>query len=168
VTATPASNGTARAALLLGACLLACFGAGALGGVGSAAAPGVYASLERPPWAPPAWLFGPVWTCLYLTMAVAVWWVVGAAPSLHRTLALRLFGAQLALNALWSWLFFAWGLRGVALGEIVLLWLVLAVTIAAFARVRRGAAWLLAPYLAWVSFAALLNASLWLRNLPPA
>lgn len=144
--------------------LLASFAAGAIGGFASVNAAGFYGQLVQPPWAPPAWLFGPVWSLLFALMGVAAWLVWrkhGLPGSGH---ALKLYFAQLLANALWTWLFFAWRLGAVALAEISLLWLLIAATILAFWRLHRIAALLLAPYLAWVSFAAALNLSLWRLN----
>ncbi len=139
--------------------LTACFAA--LGAAGSAAAPVFYAQLERPGWAPPAWLFGPAWTVLYLLMAVAAWRIARTA---HATPALRLYLGQLVLNALWSWLFFAWRQGALAFACIVVLWLMIAATIAAFKQRERLAAALLLPYIGWVSFATALCYSIWQRN----
>lgn len=121
-----------------------------------------YAALVRPSFAPPSWLFGPVWTLLYVLIAVAGWRVwrrVGWATG-----AMRLWLAQLALNALWTPLFFGLGWRGVALLEMALLWLTIALCLRAFGRIDRASAWMLAPYLAWVSFAWVLNAGFWWSN----
>lgn len=141
-----------------------CFAAAAIGGIGSASASGFYGELVRPAWAPPGWLFGPVWTALYLLMAIAAWLVWRAAPLATTRTALALFVAQLGANALWSWLFFAWRLGSWALVEVILLWLLIAATAVAFRRIRPVAAALLLPYLAWVAFAAVLNATLLQRN----
>ncbi len=125
---------------------------------------GWYAGLVKPPWNPPAWLFGPVWTLLYVTMAVAAWlvWREGGWSAQRRPLAL--FLAQWLLNALWTPLFFGLHRPDIGLAEIVVLWAVLAATLAAFWRVRRIAGLLLVPYLAWVSFAAFLNFTIWRLN----
>ena len=135
-----------------------------LGGLGSARSAEFYAQLDKPGWAPPPGVFGPVWTVLYVMMAIAAVLVVRRAgwPGARRPMAL--FGMQLALNALWTWLFFVWRLGGAALLEIAVLWLVLLLTIVAFARVRRVAAVLLLPYLVWVGFAAALTYAVWRRN----
>lgn len=124
-----------------------------------------YAGLNKPAWNPPGWLFGPVWSALYTMMAVAAWlvWRRGGFAAQRRPLGW--FLAQLVLNAVWTPLFFGLHRPGVAFAEILLLWLAIAWTIAAFWRVHRTAAWLLAPYLAWVSFAAVLNGTLWRLNL---
>lgn len=120
-----------------------------------------YDELDKAPWNPPSWVFGPAWTVLYVLMAVAVWLV--ARKGRDRTevrVALALYGIQLGLNLAWSLLFFGAQAPGWALVDIVALVVVLAVTLSAFARVNVTAAWLLAPYLAWVLFATTLN--LWI------
>jgi tryptophan-rich sensory protein len=144
--------------------LLASFATAAVGALASVNAAGFYGQLVQPSWAPPAWLFGPAWSVLFVLMAVAAWLVWreqgfrGARP------ALTLYVVQLVLNALWSWLFFAWQLGAVAFAEIVLLWTLIAATIVLFWRLNRAAAILLLPYLAWVSFASALNFTLWRLN----
>lgn len=150
----------------LGGWLLLCFAAAALGALASVDAASFYRALVRPAWAPPAWLFGPVWSILYTAMAVAAWLVWREGPTPERRRALLLFVVQLAANALWSWLFFAWRLGGPALAEVLLLWALIVATIIAFKRVRPLAAALLVPYLAWVTFASVLNAVLWRANAP--
>jgi translocator protein len=123
-----------------------------------------FRNLERPAWYPPEWVFGPVWSLLYLLMGVAAWlvwrprgWEGARAP-------LTLFGAQLVLNAAWTWIFFGLRMPGPAFVEIVALWLVLLATIVAFWRVSRLAGGLMVPYLAWVTFAAALNFAIWRLN----
>ena len=108
------------------------FAAAAVGGWASANAPGFYALLNKPSWAPPAAVFGPVWTVLYLLMAVAAWlvWKESRAREVRRALSFYLL--QLALNALWTWVFFAWRQGGWALAEIVVLWILILITLAAF------------------------------------
>ena len=143
--------------------------AGAIGAVASRDAASFYATLAKPVWAPPSWLFGPVWTALYALMGVAAWLVwrtepADAAGRVSRRRGLALFVAQLALNALWTWLFFAWRQGGAALGEVLLLWVAVALTAVQFGRVHRGAAYCLVPYLAWVTYAAALTWALWRRN----
>jgi translocator protein len=151
-------------ALTLLGWLVLCYLAAAIGAVASVNAPAFYGELVQPSWAPPAWLFGPVWTTLYTLMAIAAWLVWRAASLAETRLALGLFLVQLAVNALWSWLFFAWQLGGWAFAEVLLLWVLIAATIAAFWRFSRVAAILLVPYLGWVSFAAALNFWLWRAN----
>lgn len=123
-----------------------------------------YAALAKPSWNPPGWLFGPVWSTLYAMMAVAAWLVWQRGEGGVRRRALGLYLGQLVLNAAWTPLFFGLHLMGIALAEMLLLWVMIAATIVAFHRVHRLAAWLLFPYLAWVSFAAVLNFTLWRLN----
>ncbi|MBX7207625.1 MAG: tryptophan-rich sensory protein [Verrucomicrobiaceae bacterium] len=142
--------------------LLLCFMAPALGAF---SLPGEwYASLRKPSWNPPGWLFGPVWTALYTMMAVAAWMVWKRGGFIVQRVALTRFLVQLALNAAWTPLFFGLHRPDWALVDIALLGLAVAMTIAAFHRVHRGAAWMLVPYLAWVSFATVLNFTLWRLN----
>lgn len=123
-----------------------------------------YAQLDRPGWAPPAWLFGPAWTVLYALMAVAAWRVHRTAAERSVRPEMTLYVAQLALNALWSWLFFAWHDGPLAFAEIIVLWLAIAATMVGFGRRDRLARLLLLPYIAWVTFAAALCYSIWQRN----
>lgn len=138
--------------------------AAAVGAVASAGARDFYGVLAKPAWAPSPGVFGPVWTVLYLLMAVAAWlvWRRGGPTAVKVPIALYLF--QLALNALWTWLFFYWRLGGWALLEIIVLWLVLLLTVIRFWRVRAAAGALLLPYWAWVTFATALTAATWQRN----
>jgi translocator protein len=144
--------------------LLLAFAAAALGAVASREAPAFYAQLALPDWAPPAWLFGPVWTVLYLLMGVAAWLVWRARGWAGARSALILFVVQLAVNALWSWLFFAWRLGAAALVDSALLWLLVAATMVAFWRIRPLAGILLFPYWAWVGFATALTHAIWRLN----
>ncbi|MBC8092317.1 MAG: tryptophan-rich sensory protein, partial [Pseudonocardia sp.] len=123
-----------------------------------------YGALVQPTWAPPTWLFGPVWTVLYAMIAVAGWLVWRKDGWTGARTALTVFAVQLVLNALWTPLFFGAGLFGLAFVEIVLLWLSIVATIVLFARHSRLAAGLLVPYLAWVTFASALNLAIWLLN----
>lgn len=141
-----------------------CAAAGGIGALASINAQSFYAQLDRPSWAPPAGVFGPVWTCLYVAMAVAAWLVWRERGWARARGALGLFVLQLACNALWSWLFFGWHRGALAFADIVLLLALIVATIVSFARIRRLAAWLLAPYLAWVTFATALCFSVWQRN----
>lgn len=141
-----------------------CFAAAAVGAFASANAGNFYLLLTRPDWAPPGWLFGPVWSALYLMMGIAAW-LVWRDRGFHRAgVALGLFLVQLAANALWTWLFFVWRLGALAFGEIVLLWVLIVCTIVAFWRIRPLAGALLLPYLAWVTFATGLTYAIWQRN----
>lgn len=140
--------------------LLASFITGAIGGLASTNDASFYGQLVQPSWAPPAWLFGPVWSVLFVLMGISAWLVWRQYGFRGAGVALKLFAAQLLANALWSWLFFAWQQGAVAFAEICVLWLLIAATMVAFWRLHRVAALLLAPYLAWVSFAAALNFAL--------
>jgi benzodiazapine receptor len=125
---------------------------------------GWYADLAKPPWNPPAWVFDPAWTLLYVLMAVAAWLVWREGGWKVQRLPLGLFLLQWLLNALWTPLFFGLHRSGLAFAEIVLLWLVLAATLWSFWQVRKAAGFLLVPYLAWVTFAAALNFTIWRLN----
>lgn len=134
--------------------------------VGSQFLPGAwYAALAKPSWNPPSWVFGPVWTVLYVMMAVAAWLVWRTAGGWRPArLALGLWLVQLILNAAWSWLFFGLRRMDLALAEIVILWIAILGCVILFWRVRPLAGALLLPYLAWVAFAAVLNGTLWWMN----
>ena len=124
-----------------------------------------YPTLVKPSFNPPAWVFGPTWTVLYVLMGVAlflVWRQGMETPGVR--LALAVFAAQLLLNGLWSIIFFGMQSPGWALAEIILLWLAILATLWAFWRLTPAAGWLLVPYVAWVSFAAVLNGSIWALN----
>ena len=123
-----------------------------------------YAGLQKPSWNPPNWIFGPVWTALYTTMAIAAWLVWKRGGFASQRVALSLFLAQLLLNALWSPLFFGLRQPALAFADIVLLWLALLGTVAAFWKARPIAGALLVPYLAWVTFASALNFAIWRIN----
>ncbi|MFD6098430.1 TspO/MBR family protein [Nocardiopsis flavescens] len=149
-------------AAALAVLLAAAFGSALLGVTASPDTAGEYARLARPDWAPPSAVFGPVWTVLYAAIAVSGWlvWRRGGL----RGAALALFAGQLVLNALWTPLFFAAGMRGTALVDIVLLLALITATVAVFSRTSRAAALLLVPYWAWVAFATALNAAVWWLN----
>lgn len=152
----------AQAAALAGFVLLVA-AAAAIGSV--ATVPNLdrwYEGLRKPSWTPPGWLFGPVWSLLYLLMAVSAWrvWRRDDAPGRARATALTCWGVQLALNVAWSWLFFSLQRPTLAFVELVALWLAIMATILATARVDRPAAWMLAPYLLWVTFAGALNGTI--------
>jgi tryptophan-rich sensory protein len=140
------------------------FAAAAIGAVASAEAGVFYEQLVRPDWAPPGWLFAPVWTTLYVLMSVAAWLVWRVGGFRRGRTALALFIAQLIANALWTWLFFAWRQGGIAFAEVLFLWWLIVATVAAFRRHNAVAAALLLPYLAWVTFACALTFSVWRLN----
>jgi len=154
-----------RTALTLFGFLLMSFAAAGIGGLFTA--PGVrewYPALAKPSWTPPAWLFGPVWTILYLCIAIAgflVWRAVGFAGAKW---TMTLFVTQLILNAAWSWIFFGLREPGWGFVEIVALWGAIAATTVMMFRVSIGAGWLFVPYLIWVTFAAALNFAIWRLN----
>ncbi len=129
----------------------------ATGGLAASNAPAEYRSLRQPSWAPPAWLFGPVWTALYVMIALSGWllWCrAGMRP------ALAWYAVQLLLNAAWAPLFFGAGRYELALADLAALWVAIGVTVALFWRRSRTAALLLVPYWAWVTFAGALNGSI--------
>jgi tryptophan-rich sensory protein len=149
------------------ALIILCFATAAIGSVAVArTVDNWYLTIHRPSWNPPNWLFAPVWTTLYLMMAISAWvvWRHRFAHPAKVWPALALFVIQLLLNTAWSWIFFAWKLPGPALVEIAILWLAIAATIALDWRISRVAALLLVPYLAWVTFASALNAAIWRLN----
>ena len=159
------SGVSARSVLALVGFVAACFGAALVGSAFTAPSiPERYESLAKPFFTPPSWLFGPVWTALYLAMAFAGWLVWRAGSTSTTALPLALFGGQLVLNALWSVLFFGLRSPGVALAEILILWAAILATLLLFRRISREADWLLTPYLTWVTFAALLNFEIWRLN----
>lgn len=155
-----------RDAIALALSLLAVFAAAAIGGLGTSAGLGSwYDGLAKPPWNPPSWVFGPVWTVLYLMMAVAAWLLWRSRRTGHTVaVPLGLYGVQLALNAAWPLLFFGLREPGWAMLELAALWVVLLATVVAFWRRSVAAAVLLLPYLAWVSYAASLNWAIWRLN----
>lgn len=124
-----------------------------------------YAGLARPWFAPPNWVFGPVWTLLYILMGIGAGlvWLSGLERSDVRS-AMWLYAVQLLFNAAWSVIFFGLHAIGWALAEMAVLWVLIIATMFAFARVRRESAWLLLPYICWVSFAFILNFSYWRLN----
>lgn len=144
--------------------LAVAFAAAGVGAVASVQAASFYAQLVRPDWAPPGSVFGPVWSVLYALMGIAAWLVWREPTQGRHARPLALFVAQLAVNALWSWLFFAWHLGAAAFADVLLLLALIAATIVAFWRVRPLAGILLLPYLAWVGFASALTWSVWQRN----
>ena len=153
-----------RQLLGLVAWILVSFTAAAIGAFASITAASFYGHLARPNWAPPSWLFAPVWSVLYVLMGLAAWLVWRSHGFKAARTALVLFISQLAANALWTWLFFAWRLGAAAFAEILILWILIVVTIALFLRLNTLAGVLMIPYLAWVTFACALTFSVWRLN----
>lgn len=151
--------------LQLVAFILACEGVGLLGGLWTGPEiRGWYRTLAKPSFNPPSWIFGPVWTTLYLLMAIAAWLVFNAPASSARTLGLDFFLVQLVLNLMWSWIFFRKHSIGAAALEVSILWISIGATTIVFSQVSAPSAWLMAPYWAWVTFASILNATIWRLN----
>jgi tryptophan-rich sensory protein len=151
-----------RSAIALTCWLLLTFGAAATGMLVST--DGWYAELAKPGWNPPNWVFGPVWTALYIMMAVAAWLVWLRGGWKKQRVALTLYLVQWTLNALWTPLFFGLQRPDLAFAEILALLVSILVTLAAFLRTRPAAGLLLVPYALWVGFAAALNYAIWRLN----
>jgi translocator protein len=124
-----------------------------------------YQTINKPSWNPPSWIFAPVWTTLYVMMGIALYlvWKSDSSAVLKKT-AISLFAVQLILNFFWSFIFFNQQQPGWALVEIIAMWFFILLTIFAFAQVSKPAAWLLVPYISWVSFATILNYTIWQLN----
>ncbi len=145
--------------------LLVTFGAAAVGTYATVQSVGTwYPTLAKPTWTPPGAIFGPVWTALYIAMAVAAWRVWRRQTGSAAMAVLRSYGAQLVLNALWSVLFFGLRRPDLAMIDIVALWLLLVLALVRFWRADRIAAALWTPYVVWVTFATALNAAIWRMN----
>lgn len=160
-------NNFFKLAITIAVCQLA----GVVGSVFTVSSiPNWYAGIAKPSINPPAWVFGPVWTTLFLLMGIAmflVWKKIDSGVAKDKKkikIALGIFGVQLILNTLWSIIFFGLHSPGGALIEIIFLWAAIFATIVAFAKVSRLAAWLLVPYILWVSFASYLNYLIWTLN----
>lgn len=157
--------GVLRSVMGLGIWMGVCFGAAFLGSaITTPVVSTWYAGLVKPSWTPPNWVFGPVWSALYLMMAVAVWLVWRRGGFATAAIPLTLFLVQLALNAAWSILFFGLRMPGLAFAEIVLLWFAILVTLVMFWRLNPIAGFLLVPYILWTTFAGALNLALWQLN----
>ena len=124
-----------------------------------------YQTINKPSWNPPGWIFGPVWTTLYVMMGIALYlvWKSNASEGVKKN-AVTIFAIQLILNFFWSFIFFDQQQPGWALVEIIIMWIAILLTIFAFAKVNKTAAWLLVPYISWVSFATILNYTIWKLN----
>ena len=155
----------ARSVISLALSIAVCFGAAAVGSsMTRPAIAGWYAALDKPSWTPPNAVFGPVWSVLYLMMAVAAWLVWRRAAAVSVAFPLAFFGLQLAANVAWSALFFGLKVPGLAFADIVVLWCLIAATIITFWRIIPLAGVLMLPYLAWVTFASALNLAMWRMN----
>lgn len=145
--------------------IVVCEGAGIIGSFLTVTSVNTwYITLNKPFFTPPSWIFGPVWTLLYLLMGISLYLVWIAKKSKDRTRGLQFFFIQLVLNTLWSILFFGLKNPPIAFAEILIMWVFILLTIIRFRRINKTAAYLLYPYLAWVSFASLLNGSVALLN----
>jgi len=150
----------------LAACIILCLIAGFIGSLFTTPhIPGWYAGLAKPSFTPPSWLFGPVWTALYILMGISLFLVWRGGLGERRVqLAVGIFIVQLACNVLWSFAFFGRQSPLAGLVVIIVLWILIVITIIASATVSKAAALLLIPYFLWVSFASILNASIWRLN----
>lgn len=151
--------------LLIGCILLSEF-AGAIGSIFTMPMiPNWYAALNKPAFSPPNWIFAPVWTTLFVLMGIALYLVLEKGFEKKGVKkAVACFGAQLGLNVIWSFLFFGLMSPFLAFVEIIFLWAAIALTIKSFYPLSKKAAWLLIPYICWVSFAAFLNFAVWMLN----
>jgi benzodiazapine receptor len=146
-------------------CILLTLFIGGLGGIATAS--GVndwYLEIQKPSFNPPNYLFGPVWTALYLLMGVSLYMILQGPKSQIKTKAIWIFAIQLSLNFAWSFLFFKFHLLGLAFIEIILIWLSILTMIIVFSKINKTAAYLQIPYLLWVSFASVLNGTIWFLN----
>ena len=142
-----------------------CLGASGLGVIATTSEiEGWYKTIDKPSWNPPNYIFGPVWTTLFVMMAIAAWMVWKQDGFKTASRPLKLFAVQLGLNVAWSWIFFGMHQPGWAFAEIVILWLAIVATLVAFFQTSKLAGWLMEPYLAWVSFASVLNFTIWQLN----
>jgi benzodiazapine receptor len=151
---------------LLG-CISFCLFIGGLGGLATTEEVNTwYLLINKPEWNPPNWVFAPVWTTLYALMGAALYlvWQQQNVKPIHKKIGIAIFIVQLLLNFLWSFIFFKWHAMGWAVIEIAFLWLAIVLTIVMFYKVQKLAAWILLPYLAWVSFATFLTFTLWRLN----
>jgi tryptophan-rich sensory protein len=145
--------------------VVACFCVVGVGQLFFGGGPGEwYENLQKPAFTPADWLFGPVWTALYVCMGLAAWLVWRKRLTSHVSVALALFVLQLLLNAAWSPIFFGCRNPALAFAEIVALWIAIVATASSFFRISRPAGWLMVPYLVWVTFAAVLNGFIWRMN----
>lgn len=146
-------------------CILLTLSIGGISGIAtSSSIQDWYLYIEKPSFNPPNYLFGPVWTALYLLMGISFYLILQSPKSKQKSRAILLFFIQLTLNFMWSFLFFKYNLLGLAFIEIILIWLSILAMIISFSRINKIAAFIQLPYLFWVSFASVLNASIWYLN----
>jgi benzodiazapine receptor len=146
-------------------CIIIPLGIGAVSGIGTASSIDAwYVNIEKPSFNPPNYLFGPVWTTLYILMGISFYMILQSEKNELRTKAIAIFCIQLFLNFWWSFIFFKFQLLGFAFIEIILIWLSIAAMIIVFFEINKTAALLQIPYLLWVSFASVLNGTIWLLN----
>ena len=146
-------------------CMLICLSAGWLGSVfTSSSVKTWYFTIAKPSFNPPSWVFGPVWTLLFIMMGISIYFIVKNGITDRNKKAVYIFAMQLLLNIIWSMLFFGMKSPMLAFFEIIVLWLAIAWTMMAFIKLSKKAAYLLIPYILWVSFAALLNFGIWILN----
>lgn len=151
--------------LKLAVCILIPLAAGWIGSIFTTSSVGSwYLSINKPLFNPPSWVFGPVWTILFILMGISLYLIVKNGITKKNKAAVFAFGFQIALNTLWSFLFFGMHSPGAAFIEIIILWLAILANIILFYKISRKAAYLLLPYILWVSFAAVLNFSIWMLN----
>jgi len=156
---------TASQVIGLIVCVVICFMVAAIGGYATTSSIDVwYAGITKPTWNPPNWIFGPVWSTLYLMMAISLWLVWRKSGITNAKFAIGIFAVQLVLNLLWSIIFFAMHQLGWALVEVIMLWSAIVLTIIVFHKHSKPAAYLLIPYLLWVTFASFLNYTIWSLN----
>lgn len=155
---------TKQAAKLVASLLLPLAVGGIAGMFTAEAIPGWYASLKQPSFNPPNWVFGPVWTTLYILMGISLFMIWNIEPGRARNQAIGVFMAQLFLNFCWSFFFFHFKMIGVALIDIIALWMMIVIMLTRFYRLKPTAAFINIPYLLWVSFATVLNAAYFFLN----
>lgn len=151
--------------ILLILCILFTLAIGAVSGIATSdSITGWYTTLNKPFFNPPNYLFGPVWTALYILMGISFYMILNEKQHVHRKKAIVIFLVQLFLNFLWSFLFFKFHLLGIALLEILMIWMSILFMILIFYKINKTAALLQLPYLLWVSFASILNGAIWWLN----
>lgn len=150
--------------IIVAACALLCFTAGTASGLVTIAEIKTwYVQIQKPSWNPPNWLFAPVWSILYVLMGIALGLVLIQNKG-NKRMAITFFAIQFALNIAWSFIFFKMHHLTLALAEIVAMWVMILITIIFFSKIQKTAAWLLVPYISWVSFASLLTFAIWKLN----